>query len=819
MARTACVAVRLPSVGLCRQLYVRLRFPGGSGAPCRTLGFSWTEAPPAFSRTLLEDVVAFMVLWIQVTSQLGHYSKLFGPQILLQLNLAFYLPSIPILLLSGSLERSLDARVGPIGSIALRLHAGLAACLALAALFPLLPGFRPGTGALWPLLTAVAALGGASAVAFSTSYQLVQYFRWDEHELSPSGLCFVCWISMYEICAGFILAGLLSSSSLCVQYWSKLTGAATAADGGAATAADGDDSRVPLLAAAAAAYDDCVTAGAAAADGDVEAAANAASPPRLRLLIGAGSGSGGYGSPGSPYNGHLLRRFGSVTTANAAVNSRLSYRVQSYRSPGVYRRGPTTAPDPFNVFSLLTPRLDGGFEWDDDDDDDSAPPVLFRRSASAGVVDSSGGSTRSAAAARRRREALAAVAAAGGWSRNRIGTSPYIKPSSPPCTPTRTTTVTATAAASPGRGGGGAAAADSSPITPRPRGLIGMASAPATMVWRPGGGAHGDGGGGEPVVSTGDDGAAATASGGGGRVRGVLEFGIPDEEPLAVQQSSSTAAAVEQEPEGQLKIQQLYGTRVSSFASQEASEQLAKALQIQNGCTAAQAEGAGGGAAANEKDKLPPPEGSGGLASAEAPPPLPAAAVAVALSPPPLTLRQEVVEVVRASWQVMLGFTLDVTLLYIVFPFFTYVPASGWLGDNLPQVLFYSRLFTDFAGRLLPRCRALQIRSGTAVLLMSAVAMCVAALFLLYILAPPRLVAKAPGLLRNDVVPLALVVFLWITGGYINTMSNMLAPSQAPPHLAGRASAMMALLFNVAHIGGLIIAAGMAAFIFGDVVG
>lgn len=34
----------------------------------------------------------------------------------------------------------------------------------------------------------------------------------------------------------------------------------------------------------------------------------------------------------------------------------------------------------------------------------------------------------------------------------------------------------------------------------------------------------------------------------------------------------------------------------------------------------------------------------------------------------------------------MLGFTVDVTLLYVVFPFFTYVPTSGWLGDNLPQV-------------------------------------------------------------------------------------------------------------------------------------
>lgn len=79
--------------------------------------------------------------------------------------------------MSGSLEKALDQRLGPITSLTLRLNSGLAGCLALAALFPLLPGLRPGDGPLWPLLAAVGLLGGASAVAFSTSYQLVQYFR------------------------------------------------------------------------------------------------------------------------------------------------------------------------------------------------------------------------------------------------------------------------------------------------------------------------------------------------------------------------------------------------------------------------------------------------------------------------------------------------------------------------------------------------------------------------------------------------------------------------------------------------------------------
>ncbi len=93
---------------------------------------------------------------------------------LLQLNLAYFLPSIPVLLVSGSLEKALDARLGPIGSISLRLNTGLAGCLLFAGLFPLLPGLRPGDGPLWPLLTAIAVVGSLSAIAFSTTYQLVQ---------------------------------------------------------------------------------------------------------------------------------------------------------------------------------------------------------------------------------------------------------------------------------------------------------------------------------------------------------------------------------------------------------------------------------------------------------------------------------------------------------------------------------------------------------------------------------------------------------------------------------------------------------------------
>jgi hypothetical protein len=147
-------------------------------------------------------------------------------QVLLQLNLAFYLPSIPVLLAAGQLEKLLDAELGSAASLAIRLlsgafllccccallglmlvsldaegaphmpqtHAqlnflhstntptptGLAGCAAMAAYYPFMPG------RLSHLLWLVAGLGGVSSVAFSTSYQLVAWFRCD------SGFCGAC---------------------------------------------------------------------------------------------------------------------------------------------------------------------------------------------------------------------------------------------------------------------------------------------------------------------------------------------------------------------------------------------------------------------------------------------------------------------------------------------------------------------------------------------------------------------------------------------------------------------------------------------------
>lgn len=42
-------------------------------------------------------------------------------------------------------------------------------------------------------------------------------------------------------------------------------------------------------------------------------------------------------------------------------------------------------------------------------------------------------------------------------------------------------------------------------------------------------------------------------------------------------------------------------------------------------------------------------------------------------------------EVVRGIWPVMISLFLSGTVGIMVFPFFTYVPSSGWLKDLLPK--------------------------------------------------------------------------------------------------------------------------------------
>lgn len=70
--------------------------------------------------------------------------------------------------------------------------------------------------------------------------------------------------------------------------------------------------------------------------------------------------------------------------------------------------------------------------------------------------------------------------------------------------------------------------------------------------------------------------------------------------------------------------------------------------------------------------------------------------------------------------------------------------------------------------------------------------------------------------MHNDLLSVGIVAFIWLQGGYINTTSNLLAPNLVHPQLCGRASAVMALTFQVAHFAGLLLAALLTFLLYGD---
>ncbi|KAF5836509.1 hypothetical protein DUNSADRAFT_5840 [Dunaliella salina] len=72
---------------------------------------------------------------------------------------------------------------------------------------------------------------------------------------------------------------------------------------------------------------------------------------------------------------------------------------------------------------------------------------------------------------------------------------------------------------------------------------------------------------------------------------------------------------------------------------------------------------------------------------------------------------------------------------------------------------------------------------------------------------------------KSDILISSVVIVLWLLGGYINTSSNILAPSLVDTELVGRASALLALSFQVAHFVGLLLAVMLAYVLYGDIVG
>jgi len=163
----------------------------------------------------------------------------------------------------------------------------------------------------------------------------------------------------------------------------------------------------------------------------------------------------------------------------------------------------------------------------------------------------------------------------------------------------------------------------------------------------------------------------------------------------------------------------------------------------------------------------------------------------------------------RLIWPIMMALFLAGVILCLVFPFFTYVPSSGMLGDQLPKVLFFVRLFADMTGRTLPRKKALALTSQRLLFGLSCVVAVTVPLFFLYLKSPPRF--------HSDWLSIAFVVFTWGNLGYINTCSYMLAPQRVPTSAKGTANGALAIIYQTSHCLGLLLALGLAIAMFGTI--
>ena len=128
-----------------------------------------STTPPSM-RPSTAPQVAYKTAWTAISSLLAQFSRDFGPQVLLHLNVAYFLPSIPVLLLQSAFQERIEARFGLAGSALARFCVGLGGLVLLTAVFP---AFCHSVAAL---LSATVLVGMSYGLAFGTSYQLVSRF-------------------------------------------------------------------------------------------------------------------------------------------------------------------------------------------------------------------------------------------------------------------------------------------------------------------------------------------------------------------------------------------------------------------------------------------------------------------------------------------------------------------------------------------------------------------------------------------------------------------------------------------------------------------
>lgn len=114
--------------------------------------------------------VGYKIPWTAISSLLGQLGRDFGPNSLLYLNIAYFFPSIPVLLLQSRYQEQLERRYGVAESTFLRLGCAFGGLSYLAYNFPTY------LSSLRSTVTATTLVGICYGLAFGASYQLVSRF-------------------------------------------------------------------------------------------------------------------------------------------------------------------------------------------------------------------------------------------------------------------------------------------------------------------------------------------------------------------------------------------------------------------------------------------------------------------------------------------------------------------------------------------------------------------------------------------------------------------------------------------------------------------
>lgn len=173
-----CSCVLLPYIG---KFFLLLIFSEGSCPKHAALLIILTSNSCGLA---WQSQVAYKTAWTAISSLLSQFSRDFGPQVLLHLNVAYFFPSIPVLLLQSAFQERIEQRFGLAGSALARFFIGLGALVLLTATFPAFCHSES-----W-LLAATVLVGMSYGLAFGTSYQLVSKFpKHNTVALTLGGCC------------------------------------------------------------------------------------------------------------------------------------------------------------------------------------------------------------------------------------------------------------------------------------------------------------------------------------------------------------------------------------------------------------------------------------------------------------------------------------------------------------------------------------------------------------------------------------------------------------------------------------------------------